>query len=788
MPFVENYYQQMLFILAPKSDYDPSIDPEENSNALQGLAKFTIGWEREEFNITKHISLRIDSSYLGILRVYGKKADNQTSLDTEEKFLTLDCPQNFGNDARLITKTWKCLDGHIIHAENVCDARPNCPDSSDELPTLCKGIPDPLDEGLSDFFIAILILGFISFVTYLILSSYGISYPKSTIEMDESDELPDVDHCDEIKESFVQMNKVFSTIDVDAEKSDVDMLNNRITQEGITSLKGTYRKYHDRGLAQQLVFYETVHDFSMHPAYKDSCSTLMDHIAIEKEDIHLKTLDRPKCTEQFLRKNLEIASFYFDVYDRNGFFSRLKRKILYIPEWIFGSKFPEITFYASIIITIGLAIKNVVTQYLDTIVDMKIYSSLQHVTENFVGDKEKFAQMSNLPLHEMSYAYLLFGLLSHIGYYIIYIMDFKCIFKTKNSKSQKILFGLSVFFPLHFVTLELARTMAQVIQMRYGLQIILPISTKNEGDIENAAENYVTYRREIKGKMNRIMTIRNTLMKMLIVETLIENLPQLMIIVTFMISELTSGSGKLLMIVKDGLVNYFGGNLIFLCLVIIFLHLNKFGFALLTIHGRMEYPFSNGMKGNLIILASVVIMIGGKIFLLTTALSHATPLYPIYIILELGIATIYCKATGIRLDLMETILPSAISPSFIYIGNNDDKPKSEKEKLKLYTIVKLHFLNLILAYVPMYALTQSVESLNAFQSSFSPIVHVIFTLTYLASIGLYLLIDLIFKKFGSPWRYLEEAPNEIEQQYKKETVEAPNENNAEEIIALQAIP
>ena len=88
----------------------------------------------------------------------------------------------------------------------------------------------------------------------------------------------------------------------------------------------------------------------------------------------------------------------------------------------------------------------------------------------------------------------------------------------------------------------------------------------------------------------------------------------------------------------------------------------------------------------------------------------------------------------------------------------------------------------------MYALTQSVEGLNEFQSSFSPIVHVIFTLTYLASIGLYLLIDLIFKKFGSPWRYLEEAPNEIEQQYKKETVEAPNENNAEEIIALQAIP
>ena len=88
----------------------------------------------------------------------------------------------------------------------------------------------------------------------------------------------------------------------------------------------------------------------------------------------------------------------------------------------------------------------------------------------------------------------------------------------------------------------------------------------------------------------------------------------------------------------------------------------------------------------------------------------------------------------------------------------------------------------------MYALTQSVESLNAFQSSFSPIVHVIFTLTYLASIGLYLLIDLIFKKFGSPWRYLEEEPNEIEPHYEKVNTESSNENSAEEDISLQTIP
>ena len=85
--------------------------------------------------------------------------------------------------------------------------------------------------------------------------------------------------------------------------------------------------------------------------------------------------------------------------------------------------------------------------------------------------------------------------------------------------------------------------------------------------------------------MNRIMTIRNTLIKMLVIETLIENLPQLMIVITFIMSELMNGSGRLLMIVKEGLDNYLGANFIFLCLVIIFLKLNKFGFSLLTIQG-----------------------------------------------------------------------------------------------------------------------------------------------------------------------------------------------------------
>ena len=75
----------------------------------------------------------------------------------------------------------------------------------------------------------------------------------------------------------------------------------------------------------------------------------------------------------------------------------------------------------------------------------------------------------------------------------------------------------------------------------------------------------------------------------------------------------------------------------------------------------------------------------------------------------LVIVTIYCKAIGIWLDLMETILPSLISPSFISTRKKDDKSSMENGKLKLYAVAMLHFLT-------WYSLTfQSMPWLNMYR-------------------------------------------------------------------------
>ena len=676
----------------------------------------------------------------------------------------------------LLQTTWQCLNGDVIHAEGVCDSQIHCADSSDEAPLLCKGGQNSFLSGLNYFFIATVVLGFASYLCSLILTS------MSFITLEITDATKDVHLSTEIQESFKAMKKVFSTIDTQMENEHGLNSTNKMTPENVSSIKTVYRKYHDKGSAHQKVFFETIHDFSMHPSYEEPCFTLVDSIAKEEEDIHQNDQNRPNCVEKFLKINMEIATYYFDVFDRNGPFSRLKREIVCIPKSIFGKKFSDVVFYASILTTITLSIKSIVTHYLDLAFDMKVYSALKHVADNFIGDKEKFIRLSSLPIHEISYAYLLFGLFSHLSYYIIYAMDFKRIFTMQDSRMRKFLFTLSICFPLHFVTLELAKTFVLQLNLRNNFRIGLNSPMKSEADIENAAENYVTYRLKLTKNTNRMITVRNTLIKMLIIEILIENLPQLLIVITFMISELTSGHGKLLMIVKDGLVEYFGGSLTILCLVIIFIQLNKFGVSLLTIQSRSDFPFSNGMIGTIMIATSITLMIAAKIVLIATALSHAIVFYPAWMILEGVIAMLYCKIMRIRLGMMDTILPCMILPTFICIRNQDYRPRMAKRKLKLISIVTLHFLNLFFAYAPIYALTQLSKSFDAFQSVFSMRTHIISVLTYLSSVGFYLLFDWIFKKYGNLWRLLLETPHDVNPSLNIETnktadTKTSNDNN-----------
>ena len=139
IPFMENYRQEALFILAPKDrNYKPHMDSIKNSKAQRNNEKKVIVWDRNEYNVTKSIPLSIDSEYLVILRAFGQLLEDAEAINKTKQYATLDCVQKFENKKVLTTKKWSCLSNETIPAEKGCDLTPDCDDDSDETDFLCK--------------------------------------------------------------------------------------------------------------------------------------------------------------------------------------------------------------------------------------------------------------------------------------------------------------------------------------------------------------------------------------------------------------------------------------------------------------------------------------------------------------------------------------------------------------------------------------------------------------------------------------------------------------------------
>ena len=197
IPYMTNYRQELLFVLAPKKDYKPEIDSTANSKALRNNAKTTIGWDRQEFSLIKSVGLRLDSTYLVILRIYGKMIGSINGTGETKTFARMDCVQQFGKQKFLSTKSWPCVSGEIIQASHVCDTEPQCMDASDESQLLCEGKRTPFVDNLTHFLMSIVLIGFASY-----LFKHCLSLLPS-IRLNEDRITDDSDLTEEIKEGFV---------------------------------------------------------------------------------------------------------------------------------------------------------------------------------------------------------------------------------------------------------------------------------------------------------------------------------------------------------------------------------------------------------------------------------------------------------------------------------------------------------------------------------------------------------------------------------------------------------
>ena len=756
IPYMENYLQKALFILSPKDDYAPNIDANENSKALRNNQKETVEWSREEFKDTKSILLKINSTYIVILRMYGRLIEQSANPNVTKQYATIDCVQKFDNSHRLLTQSWPCTSGDPSHilAHQICDMKSDCSDSSDEASWLCKGSQIPFQEHMNYFLHSTLIMGFMSYSFTFILTSL------SCLKLNEEVVCENEELSEHRRKCYKTMRKACANINMVNEK------NAMIKEEDVEELKTVYKESHESGSSYQTVFYEAVEDFSIDPNLEDSCSVVIDSVIIDEADMHNNDIERTACLDKSLRNNLGNAGYVLNVIDRHSFFTRVFLAIISVPKYIFGESFPAVTFYITVTYTVLMAIKSIIVTYADLSMDANIFAALRHIVNHFIVDEDKFQQVARLPLESMSYLYIISGILSQLSFVVIYAVDFKILYNFKNQWVQKLVLILSVLYPTHFVAMEMAKAFVSYLKTINDFRKGLKESLQEDANVRIKAEEYLDYRKNLNKYMGRLLLFRSSIIKMLMMEFLLENIPQISVSITFVISELNSRNGRLLTVIGNSIMKYLGGDIPRLCILMILILSNKLTSGLLLLRNRNQFPLGNGMKGTIFQIFLNILMMGSKLALLATLFSNSLFMYPAIVFLEMGVAVMYFKCLNIKLDAFQTIVPCLISTSLLTIQNDDFKLRMTRKKMETLSSVIIGCLNLVVIYGPMFLAIEFVDYFKEYRSQFSINIHIAAVICFaLVTIFHPVLLHGVFETFASPWRFLRELPSDQKNKY-----------------------
>ena len=472
---MENYRQQALFILAPKDEnYKPDMDWIKNSNALEGNAKKLQAWDRHEYNLTKSVMLSIDSVYIVVLRVYGKLLEGTGTANKTEHLATLDCQQMFGKLKTLSTKSWTCLNGDQISAEDVCDTIHHCNDSSDERPFLCKGEQTPFLVNLSHSIYTIIAIGIIIYVFTIWPEVAG----KVCFMQKEVPEHPSIINAR--KECFLAIRTICKDVKVIEEEGSSNLHTSLVNE-----LERIHTKYHDGSNDEKRVIHETIHDFSLQPEFEQHCHMITDTILKFENNIHKIDREKPTCTKQTLEGNPSVAGYILIVINRHSFFSQKKQSFVGILKSIFCSGYQSVLFYTLVSIIVLSSLKNVIVSYLDVLVDINVYSSLRHIMENIVVDNDKHRLISNMPIDAMGKVYVGSGILSQLGVFLIYIAYLKRLLIIDQPWYGKAILATSVFFPTHFILLSVGKSFIYDLKLKNELHIWLKKAVSENNNVDS---------------------------------------------------------------------------------------------------------------------------------------------------------------------------------------------------------------------------------------------------------------------------------------------------------------
>jgi hypothetical protein len=294
------------------------------------------------------------------------------------------------------------------------------------------------------------------------------------------------------------------------------------------------------------------------------------------------------------------------------------------------------------------------------------------------------------------------------------------------------------------------------------------MSFKENQDVRSEnIETFLKLERNLKHNSDYAAELNRIIVGSFIINLLIEGGPQLIVMTSLLVAELSSTTEftTLRVMFENVLQTYLGlpGNASFILMIV--LQVFKLDFSLISIFSSQTYGLGIGLAGGVMKLLAVLCLASAKVVLISLQFYQMPYIYGLVTIGEFMVALLYCKLTQTKISIMKDVLPIVATPALHVIANRMVRHTKGKQVRKTMgfllmwdgtlNIVILHLAYLELVYIPL----QHISHMEIFLAPEKQNVedeYIIYALIgYVLAIVPFLTLRGAFHLFGRRWRWLE---------------------------------
>ena len=753
-------------------------------DGVKGEEVFFAAWdENDNFSDTKVVhGLPINEKFRAILRVFGTAKGNHSFGN-----VTFDCPVSFEVD----TKRWFCNSMMMIKSSGVCNGTKECDDGSDEDEYMCKGSNNRLLVISRCVNIAILVLGYMLSVLHLPF----VTLKRSCATPNEGNEKNDVETSAAGDTEFFKL--VYRVCKEFEEWNNVGTVEGP-TKEDFKDIIKNYKILHKENRLEKLrMAKHAIKNLSLSDSFYYTCMEIADALnRLEHEELHQHHQNANECIRSILTEhrphancdncgkicstcdrqqtNWVVPNFFIQSRERHECMGRFKR---FIRVNLGPTSYRRIAIAISVTSTALLFLIDTVAPYYDSHMDLSFSSAINHIEHYFIRSDSKSKEVSDIDLTNTKYYYYIVSILSSLILTIFYGFNLSVITRHRESMIASIsTFGcvkladlcscLSVFFPYHCLALEFANIQYRKLNKEFKMRSALKKIDLKENNVKQTQKILIAIR--LQKDLSKTVAFESDLNRIIVgsfmINILVEGMPQLMVMGSLLVSELTVGFGPLRTIFENVLTTYLGTPPTTSFVLMATLQIIKIGVGVIGIFSSFAFGLDIGFVGGTMKLLAVLCLMTSKLFLVTLQFCQTPYVYGLVTIAEFMIALSFCKITQKKVNLMEDILPIVVSPALHVTGHKVAR-HSKSESLKFQCLLKwdgtpsiviLYFAYLILAYLPIQYVLQIPQIEELLQIPEKQDVMQGYTnyamIGYVMSIIPFLALRGIFYQFGTRWR------------------------------------